>query len=90
MRAVRRYPRTRIGLSSTNTVFDGTYCHIPGAAKAKSKKQRPKGGDLESEAGSICIDPARSMLSVLVMVMVVMIVMVVVMMIIMVMVMIPP
>jgi hypothetical protein len=29
--------------SSTNTVFDGTYRHILGAAKAKSKKQRPKG-----------------------------------------------
>ena len=27
--------------SSTNTVFDGTYRHLFGAAKAKSKKQRP-------------------------------------------------
>jgi hypothetical protein len=29
--------------SSTNTVFDGTYRHILGAAKAKTKKPRPEG-----------------------------------------------
>jgi hypothetical protein len=28
-------------ISSTNTVFDGTYRHLLSAAKAKSKKQRP-------------------------------------------------
>ena len=27
-------------ISSTSTVFDGTYRHLLGAAKAKSKKQR--------------------------------------------------